>query len=91
MLAGLLILRADAAGGTNILMAVFCGIGILLLALFGIFLLFLSGAGLFFNRIFVRENAVWVFLRRACFFACGNPISTKLKKLRPKKSAIQNA
>lgn len=66
MLAGLL--REDAADGTNMLMAVFCGIGVLLFALLGLFLLFLSGTGLFFNRIFVRENAVWVFFAPRMFF-----------------------
>lgn len=85
LLAGLLLLRADAAGGTNILMAVFCGIGILLLALFGIFLLFLSGAGLFFNRIFVRENAVWVFFAPRMFFRVWKPDIHKIEKVTPEE------
>lgn len=54
LLAGLLLLRADAPGGANTLMAIISGIGILIFALLGLFLLFLSGTGLFFNRIFER-------------------------------------
>lgn len=83
MLAGLL--RENAPGGTNILMAVFCGIGILFLAIFGIFLLFLSGTGLFFNRIFVRENAVWVFFAPRMFFRVWKPDIHKIEKVTPEE------
>lgn len=77
------LLREDAPGGTNILMAVFCGIGVLLLALFGLFLLFLSFTGLFFNRIFVRENAVWVFFTPRMFFRVWKPDIHKIEKVAP--------
>lgn len=89
LLAGLL--REDALGGTNTLMAIISGIGVLLLALLGLFLLFLSFTGLFFNRIFVRENAVWVFFAPRMFFRVWKPDIHKIEKLRPKRSAMPSA
>ena len=83
MLAGLL--REDAPGGTNTLMAIISGIGILIFALLGLSLLFLSGTGLFFNRIFVRENAVWVFFAPRMFFRVWKPDIHKIEKVTPEE------
>lgn len=83
LLAGLL--REDAPGGTNTLMAIISGIGILIFALLGLSLLFLSGTGLFFNRIFVRENAVWVFFAPRMFFRVWKPDIHKIEKVTPEE------
>lgn len=77
--------NVGAAGGTNILMAFFCGIGILIFGLLGLFLLFLSGTGIFFNRIFVRENAVWVFFAPRMFFRVWKPDIHKIEKVTPEE------
>lgn len=89
LLAGLLLLRADAPGGANTLMAIISGIGILIFALLGLFLLFLSFTGLFFNRIFVRENAVWVFFAPRMFFRVWKPDIHKIEKVTPEE--VSNA
>lgn len=55
------LLPNGSAQGWEIFRAVMRGARLLIGMLFGLAVLALSGMGLFFNRIFVRENAVWVF------------------------------